>query len=99
MIAVTQGETTDIPPHLQSWFEGNEEKTGQRAFWLAFIDTQIDPTVAPRERMFEGFRFDKDIPKFTRQITPKATMYGILNGFVRCLVYCKYIPLRERELT
>ena len=56
MIAVTQGETTDIPPHLQSWFEGNEEKTGQRAFWLAFIDTQIDPTVAPRERMFEGFR-------------------------------------------
>ena len=59
MIAVTQGRIIEIPPHMQSRFEGKEEKTEQRAFSPAFIDTLIDPTFAPGERIFEGLGFER----------------------------------------
>jgi hypothetical protein len=36
-----------------------------------------------------------DPTKLERHIVEKVTVYGSLNGFVRCLVYCKYIPKRK----
>ena len=37
------------------------------------------------------------VPKLERHIVAKVTVYGSLNGFVRCLVYCKYIPLKDNR--